>query len=163
MPYYYSAASPAVGGSAVSLSTTISNLLNIKTTNTGQRACIQKLIVGWYSGGSANAPADTAMVQLLQRSSTLLTSGTAFTASPLIADAPAAASTLTTAPSSGAFSNATPLVQLGYNGRGTAMWAAFNADEAIGIMGSTAPNAEVVLRGYASASSPANFNLLFSE
>lgn len=164
--YYYSIAQPIVGTAGQALTTTILNLqnLHVGVAANGERATIQKLIVGWSTGSAANAPADTAMVALLQRSSTLLTPGTANTATPMAIDSPAATAVTTTTPTGGAFATATPVVQLGFNGRGTAMWAAFVPDEGIGLWGSTAAlGNEVCLRGYGSASSPINYTMIFSQ
>lgn len=166
MPYYYAVTEPQVAGTAQALTTTITNLMNWKTSAAGQRAYIQKIITGMYSGSAANAPVDAQVAVLLQRTSTLLTAGTTVTAEKMNADSPISglgAATLTRTPTTGAFTTANATVQLQFNARGTAMWAAFNPDEAVGIVGSTAPNAEVCLRGYASASTTIGFTVLHSE
>jgi hypothetical protein len=40
---------------------------------------------------------------------------------------------------------AVPNLQLAFNQRGTAMWAAFNADEGVAGLGATASNAELAI------------------
>ena len=162
MAYYYSAASQQNTNGTANTDTLLADL-KTASANAGLRAYIQKLIVGTYT-----TPADNQVRLRLQRLSSLGTyaSGTAVTPIPLIPDAPAAASLASTLPTLGTGTfNAVPLVQLAYNQRGTAMWAAFNADETVGVSGANnAANGIAVLNSQASAATvPVTFELIFSE
>lgn len=155
MPYYYSVASQQTSNASANTDTF---LANIHGGAAGQRAAIQKLQAGSYI-----TPADNAIRLRLHRTSVLLTPGSSYTPNPVIADAPAAASVATTLPTAGTLV-ANPVLQLAFNQRGTGLWAAFTLDEAVGVVGSTAPNSEVVLDSQSTGSSVAiNFKILFSE
>jgi hypothetical protein len=83
-----------------------------------------------------------------------------------VPDAPAAASLASTLPTLGTGTfNAVPLVQLAFNQRGTGLWAAFTADEAVGISGSNAAaNGIMVLDSQSTGTSvPVNYKMIFSE
>jgi len=140
-------------------------LADLKTAaaQAGLRAYIQKLQVGSYV-----TPADNALRIRLQRLATVGTyaSGASLTPSPVVADAPAAASLSSTLPTLGTGTfNAVPLVQLAFNQRGTGLWAAFTADEAVGISGSNAAVGGIaVLNSQSTGTSvPVNYKIIFSE
>ncbi len=162
MPFMYSAASQLNTNATAN---TDGFLADLKTAsaNAGLRAYIQKLQVGSYV-----TPADNALRIRLQRLATLGTyaSGTALVPTPLVPDAPAAASLSSTVPvpGTGTF-NAVPMVQLAFNQRGTGLWAAFTADEAIGISGTNAGiNGIAVLNSQSTGVSvPVNYKIIFSE
>lgn len=131
-------------------------------TIAGLRTQLRKLQLGVYA-----APTDNNVRIQLRRTTTLVqTTGSAYTAGPTQVDAPAH-STLVR---NGAITLGTgvlatnAMVQLAYNMRGTAMWAAFIEDETISILGATAPNGEIVIDTQASvASVPATVTAMFSE
>lgn len=155
MPYYYSAVSQQnTNGSA----NTDTLLLNLKTTAAGARAYIQKLQAGSYA-----TPADNAVRLRLQHSTANVTAGTGLTPPPNVADAPASATTVTTLPTAGTLATVFN-AQLAFNERGTGLWAAFTVDEAIGIVGTTAANQELILNSQSTgATVPVNFAVYFSE
>lgn len=156
MPFYYASASQQNTNATANTDTF---LMNLKTTAAGQRAWLQKLQAAIYA-----TPADNQVRLRIQRTTTLLTAGGAFTPMPMSSnDVPAAASTVTTLPTVGALS-ANPPVQVAFNQRGTGLWAAFTPDEAVGIDGATAPDAELVLNSQATGTSLAcAFKLIHSE
>ena len=136
--------------------------MNLKTTASGQRAVVQKLWAGSYV-----TPADNSIRLRLARVSTAnLSAGSAIVPNPNIPDAPASNITATTLPTigSGVLSSVYP-VQLAFNQRGTAMWAAFNPDEGIGIVGpSPNGNNELVLDSQSTGTTiPVNFQTMHSE
>lgn len=126
------------------------------------RCQIRKLQFGVFA-----APTDNNVRMQLRRTTTLVqTTGSQYTAGPTQVDAPAHATLLRngviTLGTGVLATNA--MVQLAYNMRGTAMWAAFIEDETISITGATAPNGEIVLDTQASvASVPATVTAMFSE
>ena len=135
MPYYYGTAMNAnTNGSANTNSSSMSYL-----GLAGLRYAIQKIMAGMYA-----TPADNAAWLRANRTSVLSTSGSAIVPTPQIADAPAAACVVKTGVTLGTLI-AVPNLQLAFNQRGTAMWAAFNADESLASVGATAPNAEIAL------------------
>jgi len=156
--YYYSYADQANTNGTASTDTLIALFRSIA----GLRTQFRKLQLGVFA-----APTDNNVRVQLRRTTTLVqTTGSQYTASPTQADAPAA-STLVRNGSitvgTGALAT-NPLVQLAYNMRGTAMWAAFIEDETISITGATAPNGELVIDTQASvASVPVTVTSLFSE
>jgi hypothetical protein len=155
MPYYYGSVSQQFTNASANTDT---SLQNWKTTAAGQRAYIQKLIAGTYV-----TPADNAVRLRLQHTTANMTAGGAFTAQPLAADAPAAAVTTTTLPTAGTQATVF-LVQLAFNQRGTAMWAAFNPDEAVCIVGTVAGNQEVNLMSQSTGTSIAiPYTVMHSE
>jgi len=162
MPFYYSAASQQNTNASANTDTLLGDL-KTASANAGLRAYVQKLIAGTYA-----TPADNQVRLRLQRFSSVGTyaSGTSITPSPLVPDAPAAASLASTLPTIGtATLVAIPMVQLGFNQRGTAMWAAFNADEAVGVSGANnAANGILVLDSQSTgASVPVTYEMVFSE
>ena len=158
--YYYTYADQAsTNGSA-----NTDSLLSIFRTIAGARTQIRKLQLGVFA-----APTDNNVRIQLRRTTTLVqTTGAAFTPSPTQVDAPAANTVVRNTGSAitlGTGVLATnAMVQLAYNMRGTAMWAAFIEDETISIIGATAPNGEIVIDSQASvATVPVNITALFSE
>ena len=158
MSYFYQSATQQNSNASANTDT---YLMNIKTAAASMRATIQKLQAGSYA-----TPADNAIRLRLHRTSTLLTAGTSFTPNPMLTDAPAANATVTTLPTSGAL-QANPVVQLAFNQRGTGLWAAFVADEGIGIVGTTTSattSAELVIDSQSTGTSvPINTALLHVE
>jgi hypothetical protein len=155
VPYYYSVASQQTSNSSANTDTF---LANIHGSAAGQRAALQKLQAGSYI-----TPADNAVRLRVHRTSVLLTPGTTYTPNPVLADAPSAATVATTLPTGGTLV-ANPVLQLAFNQRGTGLWAAFTLDEAVGVVGSSAPNSEIVLDSQSTGTSVAvNFKLIFSE
>jgi hypothetical protein len=162
MPFMYAATSQQPTNASANTDTLLADL-KTASANAGLRAYIQKLQVGSYV-----TPADNALRIRLQRLSAVGTyaSGTNLVPTPLVPDAPAAASTSSTLPTLGtATLNAVPLVQLAFNQRGTGLWAAFTADEAVGISGSNAAvNGIAVLNSQSTGVSvPVNYKIIFSE
>lgn len=155
MPYYYGSVSQQNTNASANTDT---SLHNFKTTAAGQRAYIQKLFTG-----TVVTPADNAIRLRLQHTTANMTGGGAFTPQPLVADAPVAAVTSTTLPTAGTQATVF-LVQLAFNQRGTAMWAAFNPDEAICIVGTVAANAEINLMSQSTGTSvPIGYTVIHSE
>lgn len=162
MPFMYSASGQQNTNAAANTDTLLADL-KTAAAQAGLRAYIQKLQVGSYV-----TPADNALRIRLQRLAAIGTyaSGAALVPSPLVPDAPAAASLSSTLPTLGTGTfNAVPLVQLAFNQRGTGLWAAFTADEAVGISGSNAAvNGIAVLNSQATGVSvPVNYKIIFSE
>jgi hypothetical protein len=159
MPYYYGTSSQQSSNATANTDTL---LMNMKTGFSGQRGVLQKLL-----GGSYATPADNAIRLRIHRISVAaLTAGTPIVPNPMIPDAPASNLTLTTLPTLGSsVLSAVPNPQLAFNQRGTAMWAAFNADEGIGIVGpSPNGNQEIVLDSQCTGTSQAiNFEFIHSE
>lgn len=158
--YYYSCTDQAnTNGSA----NTDTLLERWKISTAGVRAQIRKLQLGVFA-----APTDNNVrIQLRRVTTTVQTTGTGTTPLPMQGDNTIAATTVwstgTITLGTGAL-QATATVQLAYNMRGTAMWAAFIEDETISIAGATTTNNEIVLDSQASvASVPVNMTLLFSE
>lgn len=155
MPYYYSVASQQNTNASANTDTF---LANIHGNAAGQRFYLQKVQAGSYA-----TPADNAIRLRIQRTTTLLTAGSAYTPNPMVADAPGCSSVATTLPTAGALAT-NPLLQLAFNQRGTGLWAAFTVDEAVGCVGTTASNAEIVLDSQSTGTSiPVNFKMIFSE
>lgn len=162
MPYMYAVSSQQNTNASANTDTLLADL-KTASANAGLRAYIQKLQAGSYA-----TPADNAIRLRLHRLTTVGTyaSGTAVTAAPLVPDAPAAASLSSTLPTLGTgVLNAVPAIQLAFNQRGTGLWAAFTADEAIGISGANnAANGIAILDSQATGVSvPVNFKIIFSE
>lgn len=155
--YYYGTATQQNTNASPNTDTLLMNLHAIA----GLRASIQKIILGTYA-----TPADNALRIRLHRTATaLLTAGTGIVPNPYSVDGPAALAVATTLPTIGTTTlAAVPSVQLAFNQRGTAMWAAFNADEVITVVGATVPNGEVVIDSQATgASVPVALTVIHSE
>lgn len=129
MPYYYSTAAQVNSSSAANTNLSLGSWW---TAAAGARGVIQKVI-----GGSYMTPADNAILLRLEGvTSGTVTGGTVFTPIPMIFDAHSAYVGAQTAPTiAGGPTYGNPNVQLAFNQRGTAMWAAFNADEGVGLVG----------------------------
>ncbi len=161
MAYFYTSATQQNSNGSANTDT---YLMNIKTAAASHRLTVQKLQCGAYA-----TPADNAIRLRLHRTSTLLTAGTAFTPNPQLTDAPAANATVTTLPTAGASGalQASPVIQLAFNQRGTGLWAAFVMDEGIGAVGTTASvttSAELVIDSQSTGTSvPINTAMLHSE
>jgi len=156
MPFYYGTTTQQnTNGSANTNSYTYS-FIGIA----GLRSVIQKVIAGSYA-----TPADNALLLRLYNTTTLFTPGSTVTPLPLIADAPACALIPTTVPTIGSgVLAAIAKIQLAFNQRGTAMWAAFNADEGIGLKAATAPNAEIIFVNQSTGTTvPLNVGVVHSE
>lgn len=141
MAYYFASATHQNSNGSANTDSYVMNIVAIA----GLRATIQKLIGGTYA-----TPADNAVWLRLNNSTTLLSAGGAFTPQPysvgVSAAGTAAVAVVTTVPTIGAgVISANPKVQLAFNQRGTAMWAAFNADEGIQIQSAVAPGSEIIL------------------
>jgi len=162
MGFYYSVASQQNTNASANTDTLLADL-KTASANAGLRAYLQKLIAGTYV-----TPADNSVRLRIHRLTSVGTyaSGSAATPAPLVPDAPASASLASTLPTIGTGTlNTVPAVQLAYNQRGTAMWAAFNPDEAVGISGSNAAvNGIIILDSQSTGTSvPVTFELIFSE
>ena len=162
MPFMFSAASQQTTNGTANTDLLLADL-KTASANAGLRAYLQKLQAGSYV-----QPTDQAIRLRIQRLATFGTyaSGTSLTPTPMVPDAPAAASLTSTLPSLGTGTlNAVPMVQLAFNQRGTAVWTAFTVDEAVGISGSNAAvNGLLVLNSQATVASLAvNFKMIFSE
>jgi hypothetical protein len=160
--YYYSSASQQNTNGTANTDLALGDLKTASAT-AGLRAYIRKLIAGTYT-----TPADNQVRLRLQRINSVGTyaSGSALTPLPLVPDAPAAASLASTLPTIGTATYlAVPSVQLAYNQRGTAMWAAFDADEGVGLVGSNAAaNGIAVLNSQATAASvPVTYEMIHGE
>ena len=162
MPYYYATAAQV--NSSGSANTTV-QLASFYTKSTNHRAVIQKII-----GGSYMTPADNAILMRLQGCTAGAESvGTAIVPLGMIFDAPAAGLGAQTLPSNAGPTYANPVVQLAFNQRGTAMWAAFNADEGVGIVGAGAStsNADGIAKYLTNQSTGTtvaiNFKVIHSE
>jgi hypothetical protein len=161
MPYYYSTPTNSNSNGTASTNSYTMNMVSIA----GLRAAVQKLM-----GGTFVTPADNAVLLRLYNTTTLFTAGGAIVPQPLAAGAGATAAIAsqalpTTAPTIGSGVLSTvPKIQLAFNQRGTAMWAAFNADEGVGFQGAVAPNAELVLVNQSTGISvPIYTNVIHSE
>src|SRR6266404_9661311 len=135
MPYYYGTAMNANTNASANTNTSSMSYLGLA----GLRYVIQKIMGAAYA-----VPADNALWLRANRTSVLSTAGTGIVPTPQIADAPAAACVVKTGMTIGTLI-AVPNLQLAFNQRGTAMWAAFNADEGLSSVGATAPNAEIAI------------------
>ena len=127
----------------------------------GLRLQVRKLQLGVFA-----APTDNNVRIQLRRTSTLIqTTGTTITPQPNQVDAPAATGKFSSLPTQGTgVLTAVAQVQLAYNMRGTAMWAAFIEDETMSLLGATAPNAEMAIDSQASvASVPVTIFMQHSE
>lgn len=154
MAYYFSTAIQQNTNASANTTTTLANIHAIA----GLRAYLQKVICGSYA-----TPADNAIRIQVLRTTTLLTAGTGITPAQQQPDGGAANAVATTLPTGGAFA-AVPVVQLAFNQRGTAMWAAFNADEAVAILGATAPNSELAFNSQSTGTTvPVNMTFIHSE
>lgn len=156
MPFYYSTSTQQNSNGSANTDSYTMDFSGIA----GLRAVVQKLIAGSYV-----TPADNAIRLRLTNSTTLLGAGTPITPQPMTCDAPAASAIVTSVPViSGGVLAAVPKMQLAFNQRGTAMWAAFNADEGISVKGATAPNAELVLINQSTGTGvPIDANIVHSE
>ena len=160
MPYYYS-----TPNNATSSGTASTNILQLSLVGiAGLRAAVQKII-----GGTYTTPADNAILLRLYNATTNSTGPTSqLTPQPMAAGAGATAAiaaqlTAYAANSLGTLSSV-PKIQLAFNQRGTAMWAAFNADEGVGIQSATAPNGELDLINQSTGLSvPVYTNVIHSE
>jgi hypothetical protein len=135
MPYYYGTAMHANSNGSASTDTNSFSYLGLA----GLRYSVQKIMAGTFV-----TPADNAVWLRANRSSALSTSGSAITPSQMAVDSAAATCVVKTGMTLGTYI-AVPNLQLAFNQRGTAMWAAFNADESMTGVGATAPNAEIAL------------------
>lgn len=156
--YYYSAVDQATTNGTASTDTLLEDFRAIA----GLRSQIRKAQFGVFA-----APTDNNVRLQLRRTTTLVqTSGTNQALQKNQVDAPGASTlwqTGTITLGTGALAT-TPVVQLAFNMRGTAMWAAFIEDETISITGATAPNGEIVLDSQASvASVPVSITIMLSE
>lgn len=157
MPYYYGTATQQSSNASANTDTLLIEIHSIA----GQRAALQKIM-----GGSYVAPADNAIRLRLHRTGTaLLSAGTGIVPNPHAVDGAAALAVATTLPTIGSSVLAVvPTIQLAFNQRGTAMWAAFNADEAITIVGATFPNAQLVVDSQSTGLAvPINVGLIHQE
>lgn len=158
--YYYACADQNTTNGSANTDTLLEKW---KIATAGARAQIRKLQLGVFA-----APTDNNVrIQLRRVTTTVQTNATTSTPLPMQGDNTIASLTSwyngTITLGTGAL-QATAVVQLAYNMRGTAMWAAFIEDETISIAGATTTNNEIVLDSQASvASVPVNMTLLFSE
>lgn len=156
MAYYYSVGTQQNTNASANTDTQLINIHAIA----GLRCYLQKIAAG---NMATSAPADFQVRIRVQRTTALASAGGAVTSTPHVTDAPAASAVYTTLPTGGTL-NAVPPVQLAFNGRGNSMWAAFNADEALGMVGATAPNSELVINSQAGGTSmPIVITLTHSE
>lgn len=154
MPYYYGTATQQNTNASANTDTLLMNITGIA----GFRGAIQKLICGTYV-----TPADNAVRLQLRRTTALNTAGSAIVPNPMAGDSPAASAVLTTLPTAGTLA-AVPVIQLAFNQRGTAMWAAFNPDEGITVTGAAAANGQVVVDSQSTGTSvPVSLTLVHSE
>lgn len=154
MPYYFGTGTQQNTNAAANTDTFLLNLHAV----TGSRAAIQKLVTG-----TQVTPADNSIRLQLRRTTVLATAGGAIVPAQMFPDGPAATAVPTTLPTAGTLA-AVPVMQLAYNQRGTAMWAAFNPDEAIALAGATAPNSEVIVVSQSTGTSvPVSLTLVHSE
>lgn len=154
MPYYFGTTTQQPTNGTANTDTT---LLNIHTV-TGSRAALQKVMAGSYV-----TPADNAIRLRLTRTTVLLTPGTALVPAQNFVDGPAATAVVTFLPTGGTFA-AVAAMQMALNQRGTAMWAAFNPDEAFTMAGATASNAEIgIISQSTGISVPVNLGILHTE
>ncbi len=156
--YYYAATDQANTNGSANTDTLIEDFRSIA----GLRTQIRKIQLGVFA-----APTDNNVRIQLRRATTVLqTSGTNTALIKNQADAPGAATlwqTGTITIGTGVLST-TGLVQLAYNMRGTAMWAAFIEDETISITGVAGALGEVAVVTQASvASVPVNITVMLSE
>jgi hypothetical protein len=140
MPYYFVTPNNVTSNASASTNTAQLMLLGIA----GLRAAMQKLM-----GGTFVTPADNATLLRAYNTTVLSTTGGPITPQPMAAGngatgAIAANALAYTTPALGTLATV-PKMQLAFNQRGTAMWAAFNADEGIGFQGSVQPNAELTV------------------
>lgn len=135
MPYYFGTSYNANTNGTANTNTSSLSYLGLA----GLRYNLQKIMAGSYV-----TPADNSLWIRANRTSVLSTSGSAITPSKMAADGPAAACVCNSGVTLGTLI-AVPNLQLAFNQRGTAMWAAFNADEAITGVGATASNAEIAI------------------
>lgn len=139
MPYYYSVPTNANTNGSASTNSSVMNYFG----TTGCRAALQKLM-----GGTFATPADNAMLLRVYNTTVVSSGGGAgIIPQPLAAGIQATAAIAAqvianTGPTLGTLA-AVPKIQLAFNQRGTAMWAAFNADEGVGFQGSVQPNTEL--------------------
>jgi hypothetical protein len=162
MPFMYAASSQQNTNASANTDTFLADL-KTASANAGLRAYLQKLQVGSYA-----TPADNALRIRLQRLATFGSygGGTALTPTPIVPDAPAAASLSATLPLLGTGTlNVVPMLQLAFNQRGTGLWAAFTADEAVGITGANnAINGVMILNSQSTGTLvPVNYKMIFSE
>lgn len=135
MPYYFGTTMNASSNGTANTNSSSFSYLGA----TGLRYVLQKLICGSYA-----TPADNSVWIRVMRTSVLSTSGSAITPAQMMPDGGAAACSVKTGVTLGTLV-AVPNIQLAFNQRGTAMWAAFNADEGIAGLGATASNAELAV------------------
>lgn len=154
MPYYYGTAYNANSNGSANTNTSSLSTLGLA----GLRYVIQKIMCGSYA-----TPADNSIWIRANRTSVLSTAGSAIVPTPQTVDSPAAACVVKSGMTLGTLI-AVPNVQLAFNQRGTAMWAAFNADEGLSGVGATASNAEVAIINQCTGTSVnVNVNLIHSE
>ncbi len=159
MPYYYSTPVNANSNGSASTNSSIMNYVCVS----GLRAAVQKLMAGTFV-----TPADNATLVRMYNTTVLSSGGTPITPQPLAAGTQATAAIAAnlpanTGPTTGTLA-AVPKIQLAFNQRGTAMWAAFNADEGVGLQGSVQPNAELILVSQSTGTSvPIYTNTIHSE
>jgi hypothetical protein len=161
MPYYYGTATQQSTNGTANTDTFLMSLLGYgSTANYLGRGVLQKLMCGTYV-----TPADNATRIRAHRTTTVsAATSTVIVPNPLVPDAPAAQCLSYTLPT-GAVVGAVPMIQLGYNQRGTAMWAAFNADEGIGVLGNaTVSKSEVLFDSQSTGTSvPVTIGIVHSE
>lgn len=159
MAYYYGTASQQNTNAVANTDTLLAQL---RTAAAGARAYLRKLEAGTYV-----TPADNAVRLQLQGLDVLGTfaDGGAITPSPLVGDAPTANALAFTLPTLGTGTlEPVPRVQLAFNQRGRALWAAFVEDEAIGLVGAAVPNQHIILNSQSTGVSvPVGFTLIHSE
>lgn len=156
--YYYTYADQVTTNSSANTDTITSIFRSIA----GLRTQIRKLQCGVFA-----APTDNNVRVQLRRTTTLTqTIGSSYTPNPSQVDAPVANTIVRNGAivlGSGVLAT-NAMIQLAFNMRGTAMWAAFIEDETISITGATAPNGEIVIDTQGSvASIPLNVTTQFSE
>jgi hypothetical protein len=135
MPNYYGTAMNGNTNGTPNTNTSSMSYLGLA----GLRYYLQKLLAASYA-----VPADNSLWIRINRTSVLSTSGSAIVPNQMMPDGGAAACIVKTGVTLGTLV-AVPTMQLAFNQRGTAMWAAFNADEAISGLGATASNAELAI------------------
>lgn len=156
MAYYYSTGTQQNTNASANTDTLLMDIRAIA----GLRAYLQKVTVG---NMSTTTPNDFQVRIRVQRTTALSSAGGAIIPTPHVSDVVAAVAVPTTLPTGGTL-NAVPPVQISINGRGGSMWAAFNLDEALGMVGATAPNSQLVINSQAGGTSmPVVLTLTHSE
>jgi len=163
MPYYFSTASQQNTNSSANTDLLLAQWWTTATTG---RAFIQKAVFGSYA-----TPADNAIRLRITRATTATTIVAGSSITPVGYQAELTSPTVINAQTLPTFTGSitdVPLVQVAFNQRGTAMWAAFVPDEGIGITGAgtstTKSTANVFLMSQSTGTSvPVNFDVLSSE